>query len=192
MRCWDADFRGFSCGFTLSRTTSLLMAWPPFTPRRGDVKNFQRPRVLWLGRDCPYHWRRTSLGDLKLGPGWVMWWVVWEVFFLVETPVGALKMMLYIWGSNKEFGSKKGVCSGQYCDLDKTLDFIQDLLRRHDASSVLILQRVMWMQPCHRHSGTTGWHLWIFPRSQHGEFIGCAGHGRSRCRGCPFVGWDRD
>lgn len=59
-------------------------------------------------------------------------------------------------------------------------------------SSVVILQRVLWMQPCHRHSGTTGWHLWIFPRSQHGEFIGCAGHGRSRCRGMRMVGRDRD
>lgn len=109
MRCWDADFRGFSCGFTLSRTTSLLMAWPPFTPRRGDVKNFQRPRVLWLGRDCPYHWRRTSLGDLKLGPGWVMWWVVWEVFFWLKPPLERWRWC-YIFGvQTKSLGQKRSL-----------------------------------------------------------------------------------
>ena len=58
--------------------------------RRGDVKNFQRPRVLRLGRDCRYHRRRTSLGDLEVGPG--LSDVMSDVrVFLVETPVGALR-----------------------------------------------------------------------------------------------------
>lgn len=59
------------------------------------------------GQRLPIPLTSDVVGRLEVGPGLsdVMSGV--RGFFLVETPVGALKMMLYIWGSNKEFGSKK-------------------------------------------------------------------------------------
>lgn len=114
MRCWDAD-KGKPM-----ETLSYDLPGVEEMSRTFKGQEFYDWAEIANTTDVGRRWETWSCGS------WVMWWVC-ERFF-VEPPWSLDDVIL---SSNRKFG-QKGVCSGQYCDLDKTLDFIQDLLRRHE------------------------------------------------------------